>query len=140
MLWNIAFKTLLSDRGKLLAGLIGVVFSIVLVNIQGGLFSGLMSKATLLVDRGNADIWVGNKGMHNVDFAHDIPERWVHRIRSIPGVEEAEPIRISFSEMMLPSGEYESVLSSLASNRVASWATLGTWSKVQKTRSTSHTA
>jgi len=110
MLWNIAFKTLLSDRGKLLAGLVGVVFSIVLVNIQGGLFSGLMSKATLLVDRGNADIWVGSRGMHNVDFAHDFPARWVDRVRSVPGVQEAEPIRISFSEMMLPNGRYESIV------------------------------
>ena len=110
MLLNIAFKTLISDRGKLLAGLIGVVFSIVLVNIQGGLFSGLMSKATLLIDRGNADIWVGNRGMHNVDFAHDFPKRWVHRVRSVPGVLEAEPIRIGFSEMMLPGGEYESIV------------------------------
>tara|TARA_R110002049_G_scaffold285698_3_gene466869 strand:+ start:12764 stop:13891 length:1128 start_codon:yes stop_codon:yes gene_type:complete len=110
MLLNIAFKTLISDRGKLLAGLIGVIFSIVLVNIQGGLFSGLMAKATLLVDRGNADIWVGNRGMHNVDFPHDIPQRWIHRVRSIPGVEQADPIRISFSEMMLPNGEYESIV------------------------------
>ena len=110
MLLNIAFKTLVSDRGKLLAGLIGVVFSIVLVNIQGGLFSGLMSKATLLIDRGNADIWVGNLGMHNVDFAHDFPKRWVDRVRSIPGVVEAEPVRIGFSEMMLPNGEYESIV------------------------------
>ena len=110
MLWNIAFRTLVSDRGKLLAGLIGVIFSIVLVNIQGGLFSGLMSKATLLVDRGNADIWVGNRGMHNVDFAHDFPRRWIDRVRSIPGVVEAEPIRVTFSEMMLPDGHYESIV------------------------------
>lgn len=110
MLWNIAFRTLLFDRGKLLAGLVGVIFSVVLVNIQGGLFFGLISKASLLVDRSNADIWVGHRGMHNVDFPHDLPARWIDRIRSVPGVREVEPIRIRFSEMSLPGGNFEGVM------------------------------
>jgi putative ABC transport system permease protein len=110
MLWNIAFRTLLHDRGKLLAGLVGVIFSVVLVNIQGGLFFGLMNKARLLVDLSHADIWVGHRGMHNVDFPHGIPERWIHRVRSVPGVQEAEPMRIYFSEMNLPDGNFEGVM------------------------------
>ncbi|MCG8648365.1 MAG: ABC transporter permease [Pirellulales bacterium] len=110
MLWNIAFRTLICDRGKLLAGLIGVIFSVVLVNIQGGLFFGLINKASLLIDRGGADIWVGHRGMHNVDFPHGIPERWIHRVRSVPGVAEAEPMRIAFSEMSLPDGNFEGVM------------------------------
>src|SRR6056297_3128145 len=109
MLWNIAFRTLAFDRGKLLAGLVGVIFSVVLVNIQGGLFFGLIQKASLLVDHGNADIWVGHQGMHNVDFPHRIPERWIQRVRSIPGVLEAQPMRIGFSEMSLPDGNFEGV-------------------------------
>ena len=109
MLWNIAFRTLLHDRGKLLAGLVGVIFSVVLVNIQGGLFLGLMNKARLLVNLSHADIWVGHRGMHNVDFPHHIPERWIHRIRSVPGVREAEPVRIYQSEMNLPDGNFEGV-------------------------------
>ena len=110
MLWNLALRTLLCDRGKLLAGMLGVVFSVVLVNIQGGLFNGMISKASFLVDRSNADIWVGSHGMHNVDFPHDLPERWIHRVRGVPGVVEAEPIRVGFAEMMLPSGGHEDVV------------------------------
>ncbi|MFG0290400.1 MAG: ABC transporter permease [Rhodopirellula sp. JB044] len=110
MLWNIAFRTLFHDRGKLLAGLVGVIFSVVLVNIQGGLFFGLIRKASLLVDESNADIWVGHRGMHNVDFPHDIPERWIHRIRSIEGVQEAQPMRIAFSEISLPNGGHEGTM------------------------------
>jgi len=110
MLWNIAFRTLLADRGKLIAGLIGVIFSVVLVNIQGGLFLGLIGKASLLVDRSGADIWVGHRGMHNVDFPHAIPEQWMYRIRSIPGVKEVQPLRIYFSEMSLPGGDFEGVM------------------------------
>ena len=65
-MWSIAIKTLLADRGKLFAALVGVVFSVVLVNIQGGLFLGLIRKASTLVDHGQSDIWVGHHKMHNL--------------------------------------------------------------------------
>lgn len=109
MLWQLAIRTLLYDRGKLVAGLVGVIFSVVLVNIQGGLFSGLMGKASLLVDRSGCDIWVGNRGMHNVDFPHSIPARWINRVRSVPGVADAEPMRIAFADISLPNGKFEAV-------------------------------
>lgn len=107
---RLAIKILLADRGKLLTALVGVVFAVVLVNIQGGLFIGLIRKASLLVDQGDADIWVGHLRMNNVDFPHDIPRRWVHRIRSIPGVESAEPCLIGHGVMTLPGGGFEQVL------------------------------
>lgn len=104
-----AIKTLVADRGKMFTALVGVVFSIVLVNIQGGLFFGLIQKASMLVDHGRADIWVGHKKIHNVDFPRDIPRRWVHRIRTIPGVAHAEPYVVGVSQMTLPSGGFEPV-------------------------------
>ncbi len=109
MLWQVAIRTLLADRGKLLAGLLGVAFSVLLVNLQGGLFLGLIGKASLLVHQGNADIWVGHREMHNVDFPHDIPRRWLPRIRAAQGVLAAEPITIGFSEIALPTGGFEGV-------------------------------
>lgn len=109
-MWSIALKTLVADRGKLLTALVGVVFSIVLVNVQGGLFLGFVTKAGLLIDNGRADIWVGHRKMHNVDFPRDIPRRWVSRIRGVPGVENAQPYLIGWTDMTLPSGGYESVM------------------------------
>ena len=109
MLWNLALRTLLFDRGKLVAGLVGVIFSVLLVNMQGGLFLGLIRKASLLVEQGNADVWIGHRGMHNVDFTHQIPLRWVHRVRGVPGVEAAEPLRITFADISLPDGGFEQV-------------------------------
>lgn len=110
MLLRLAIKTLLSDRGKLIAAVIGVTLSVVLANIQGGLFLGLVRKAATLVHRGQADIWVGYRGMHNVDFPHDIPKRWLQRIRGIEEVAQADPLTIRFSEMALPDGSFESVV------------------------------
>ena len=81
---TLAIKTLLADRGKFAAALVGVVFSVVLVNIQGGLFLGLIHKAGMLVDNSQADIWVGHKHMHNVDFPRDIPRRSAGGSASVP--------------------------------------------------------
>ena len=72
-MWSIAVKTLIADRGKLFTALVGVCFSVILVNIQGGLFLGMIRKASMLVDHGQADIWVGHRKMVNIDFPRDIP-------------------------------------------------------------------
>jgi putative ABC transport system permease protein len=109
-MWLIALKTLVSDRGKLLTAVVGVVFSVVLVNVQGGLFVGLIRKASLLVDQGDADIWVGHKKMNNVDFPHDIPRSWEHRIQAVEGVTRAEAYLVGHSVMTLPDGGFEQVL------------------------------
>src|SRR6478672_2825479 len=109
-MWTLAIKTLIADRGKLLTALVGVVFSVLLVNLQGGLFFGLIRKASLLVDRGNADIWVGHKKMNNVDFPQFVPRRFVQRIRSIEGVKQAEPYLVGHCVMTLPDGGFEYVL------------------------------
>ena len=109
-MWLIAARTLIADKGKLLTAVAGVVFSIVLVNVQGGLFLGLIRKAALLIDIGEADIWVGHRHMHTVDFPRIIPRRWISRVRSTPGVERAEPYIVGYAEMTLPSGAYETVV------------------------------
>lgn len=109
-MWSLALTTLAHDRGKLVTALVGVVFSIVLVNTQGGLFLGFVMRASLLVDHSRADIWVGHKHMHNVDFPSDIPRRWLSRIRGLPGVHRADPYLVGWADMALPSGGYESVV------------------------------
>jgi putative ABC transport system permease protein len=108
-LWLFAIKTLLADRGKLATALVGVAFSVVLINVQGGLFLGLIRKATLIIDHGHADIWVGHRQMHCVDLTMDVPRDWVHRVRSVRGVARAEPYLIGYANMTLPNGGFEGV-------------------------------
>ena len=104
-----ALKTLLADRGKLLTGLAGVIFSLVLVNVQGGLFLGLMHKASVLIDHCEADLWIGHKGIENVDFADDIPELWINRVRGIEGIERVEPYIVGKGLATLLDGGFEDV-------------------------------
>lgn len=106
---SFALKTLLSDRGKLLIALAGVVFSLILVNVQGGLYFGLIKKASLLTDHCGADIWVAHRLVECVDFAYDIPETRLNRIRGLPGVQEAEPYLVGKGIATLPDEGYEDI-------------------------------
>src|SRR5215470_1778587 len=109
-MWLLAIKAMVADRGKLLTSLLGVSFSVILVNLQGGLLLGLIQKASLLVDYGQADIWVGHRNMNNVDIGTYIPERWLYRVRSIDGVERADPYLVSFGQAKMPDGRFETVI------------------------------
>lgn len=104
-----ALKTLLSDRGKLLTGLAGVIFSLVLMNVQGGLFIGLMRKASVLIDGCDADIWIAHRNLENVDFAHDIPKLWQNRIRGLPDIERVDEYIVGKGMATLADGGYEDV-------------------------------
>jgi putative ABC transport system permease protein len=110
-MWQLAIKAMLGDRSKLLVSLTGVAFAVVLVNLQGGLLLGLIHKASLLVDYGGADIWVGHRHMHDAETGSDyIPERWLQRIRNVEGVDRADPYVIVMSSFVLPDGHAEYVV------------------------------
>jgi putative ABC transport system permease protein len=82
----------------------------VLVNLQGGLLLGLIEKASLLIEHGQADIWVGHRFMNNVDIGGFVPQRWIDRIRKVEGVERAEPYIVMFGQATMPDGRFENVL------------------------------
>jgi putative ABC transport system permease protein len=109
-MWVLGIKAMLADRGKLLTSLLGVTFSVVLINLQGGLYLGLLGKASMLVDFGRADVWVGHRHMNNVDLNALIPERWVARLRSVPGVERADPYLVMTTQAVMPDGNTERVV------------------------------
>jgi putative ABC transport system permease protein len=106
----LAIKSFLGDYGKFLTSLLGVSFAVGLINLQGGLLLGMLEQSSLLIDYGEADIWVGHRFMDNLDIGNPIPERWVHRLRGIEGVDRAEPYLVMFSRFQTPDGHLESVI------------------------------
>jgi putative ABC transport system permease protein len=104
-----AWKTLLSDRSKAFAGTLGVAFSLILMSLQGGLYLGLMKKASVLIDDCDADLWVGKRFVDNVDLARGIPESWQQRLRGIPGVADVRPYLVGKGTATLADGRMEDV-------------------------------
>ncbi len=105
----IALRNLLHSRRRLVAALAGVIFAVVLVNIEIGILAGFISNSSGFIDRMPADVWVTGKGTKNFDQPFAIPETVLHRVRSVPEVAWAEDLFVSWSHWKLKSGTQEVV-------------------------------
>ncbi len=104
---DLATKSLLHDKLRFLITISGVAFAVTLVFVQVGLFLGLMDNASLTIRHLDADLWVTSHNTPNIDFAHTFSDAYVHRIRSIPGVERADNLIVWFMNVSLPTGAVE---------------------------------
>ncbi len=107
---DLALKTLLHDRTRFAITVAGVAFAVLLVLFQVGLFLGLLDNASVTIEHIDADLWVTSKNTPNVDFSHAFPESRVERVRSIPGIERADNLIVSFLNIDLPSGAQEGII------------------------------
>ena len=107
---SLARKNLLHDRLRFAITVAGVAFAVTLVLVQVGLFMGLLSKATVTIERASADVWVTSRNTPNVDFAHTFPETAVLRVRGVDGVQRADNLIINFMNLQLPNGAEEGTL------------------------------
>lgn len=104
---DLALKTLLHDRVRFAITVAGVAFAVSLVFIQGGLFLGILSNASVTIEHIDADLWVTSRGTVNVDFGTGFPDTRVQRVRSVPGVLRADNLIVSFMNLTLPTGAHE---------------------------------
>jgi putative ABC transport system permease protein len=107
---SLARKNLLHDRLRFVITVAGVAFAVTLVLVQVGLFMGLLDKSTVTIRNAGADLWVTSHNTPNVDFARTFPETAVLRARSVPGVERADNLIVSFMNIQLPNGALEGAL------------------------------
>ena len=89
---RVAFKILLADRAKYLALVLGIAFSTLLISQQSAIFQSVMISSTQPIREANAaDIWVAKPNVEILDFSDPMPELYVNRVRSVPGVAWAVP-------------------------------------------------
>jgi putative ABC transport system permease protein len=101
---KLAFRNLFHDRLRLIATLIGIVFSIVLVTIQMGLYLGFGRMVTTMIDHAAADLWIMPSGTKCFEDPSLLDTRKRYRALSVEGVAEAIPIVIGFADWRMPSG------------------------------------
>ena len=58
LIFRLASRNLLQDRVRFIGTVIGIVFSIVLVMIQLGLFLSFERMVTTMIDHAPADLWI----------------------------------------------------------------------------------
>jgi putative ABC transport system permease protein len=108
-MWILAFKNLIHDRVRLLITLIGITFSVALILIQVGMFFGMTSNSSTVIEHSDGDIWIMARNSQNFDMVNPSPESLVTAARSVPGVEWAENLIQQFAFVRLQSGGTEQI-------------------------------
>jgi putative ABC transport system permease protein len=101
---TLAFRNLFHDRLRLIATVIGIVFSIVLVTIQMGLYLGFGRTVTTMIDHASADLWIMPQGTKCFEDPSLLNTHERYRALSIDGVTEAIPVVIGFADWRIPGG------------------------------------
>ena len=122
--FTVAFRNLFHDRLRFVATVIGIVFSIVLVTIQMGLYLGFGRMVTTMIDHASADLWVMPKGTKCFEDPSLLNLRERYRALSINGVAQAIPVVIGFADWRMAGGEMTPVFvigSDLRSGGLEPW-------------------
>src|SRR2546426_2821168 len=87
----LARRNLLHDKVRFAVTLTGIVFAILLMVVQFGLFIGFMETTSNNVSHSKADLWVVSKGVKYFDIGGWAPfsERKLYQILGVPGVASA---------------------------------------------------
>ena len=110
LLFKLAARNLFHDRLRFAATIIGIVFSMVLVTVQMGLFVSFRHMVTTMIDHAPADLWVMPLGTKCFEDPALLDERERFRALSVAGVADAAPVLVSFAQWRVPSGGTTPVL------------------------------
>ena len=105
----LAQRNLFHDKVRLTVTLTGIVFAVVLIVVELGLFVGFTVTTSGLVDHSNADLWVTSKHVPYVELGVPFSERKLYQVRAVPGVAEAQKIVSRWSQWKRADGREESV-------------------------------
>ncbi len=123
LVFTLAFRNLFHDRLRLVATVIGIVFSIVLVTVQMGLYLGFGQMVTTMIDHASADLWIMPRGTKCFEDPSLLDTRMRSRALAVRGVADAIPVVIGFADWRMPSGSSTPVFvvgSDLRSRRACS--------------------
>ena len=102
---TLALRNLFHDRLRFVATTIGIVFSVVLVMVQMGLYLGFGRMVTTVIDHTSADLWVMRHGTKCFEDPSLLSHSKQTGAAGTAGVAEVTPLVIGFSGWILPSGE-----------------------------------
>src|SRR6266436_1156513 len=75
LIYRLASRNLFHDRLRFIATVVGIVFSIVLVTVQLGLYLGFGRVVTTMIDHAAADLWIMPLGTKCFEDPSTLDER-----------------------------------------------------------------
>ncbi len=104
MVPKLAYRNLFYDRLSLAVTLTGIVFSVVLVAVQFGIYLGSENRIAAMLDHAEADLWVVPLGTKSFDDPSFLSGRERHAILSTRGVAGVEELVVGFASWRKPKG------------------------------------
>jgi putative ABC transport system permease protein len=105
----LAQRNLFHDKVRLAVTLTGIVFAVVLIVVELGLFVGFTVTTSNLIDNSGADLWVTSKHVPYVEQGVAFSERKLYQVRAVTGVAKAEKLIARWVTWKNPDGRQESV-------------------------------
>jgi putative ABC transport system permease protein len=106
---SLARRNLFHDKVRLSVTLTGIVFALVLIAVQTGLFISFATSTSHIIDHSGVDLWVSAKGLLNFDSGYPFPERRLYQVLATPGIRAAEKYIVQQTNLKKPDGGQETV-------------------------------
>ena len=106
---DLAWRNLVHDKVRLLVTVTGVVFAVVLIVVQLGLFLGFTTTTSGLIDHSHADLWITAARVPYIEIGVPYSERKLSTVLATPGVAHATKYIVRFSQWQRRDGRQENV-------------------------------
>jgi len=107
---ELAWRNLVHDRVRLLVTVTGVVFAVVLIVVELGLFLGFTTTTSSLIDRSSADLWITGARVPYIESGVPFSERKLSTVLATPGIAHATKYIARFSQWQRHDGRQENVM------------------------------
>ena len=107
---KLAYRNLFHDRLSLVVTLTGIVFSVVLVAVQCGLYIGSERMIAAMLDQSKGDLWVVPLGTKSFDDPSLLIGHEKYSVLSTKGVAGSEELVVGFANWRKPKGGTTAVL------------------------------
>jgi len=101
---TLAFRNLFHDRVRLVATVVGIVFSIILVTVQLGVFLSFERMVTTMIDHAQADFWIVPSETKSFEESSFLNGTERLQALSINGVTAAVPVIVGYASWRKPNG------------------------------------
>lgn len=110
MIIKLAIRNLFHDWARFLVTMIGILFAVVLVAVQLGLYLGAREMIGGMIEHARGEIWIAAYGTSSFEQARLLNGRERFKALAVPGVVDATPVIVSFAEWHKPDSSSTNVV------------------------------
>ena len=107
---SLGSRNLFHDKVRLVATITGIVFAIVLIAVQLGLFIGFARSTSGVIDHSGADFWICSKGVPFFEMGVPFSERKRFEALAQPGVAAVQKTVVRLVNWKRPDGAEQAIL------------------------------